>query len=109
MANQTDLLPIFTDLLAYAGDENAMNGYSGTPRTEPLVDLSEFVANVKKILLMPADISSKVFVLKGVFDRANEDDKQELINYIDEYEVNPMRGGRRSRKTKRNKRKTRRV
>jgi hypothetical protein len=107
MNGPTDLLDKFTQLLAYLGDEGAKDGYrngtnnAGNPkysvpiRSTPSPDLGNVVNSVKDFLMMPSDIVKKVYDFKAIFDNANQESKDELINYMNEYEAAPMRGGKR--------------
>lgn len=121
-----DLLDKFTQLLAYAGDNGAKDGYflrsnnSGNPvysipiRSESLsgVELKNLANQIKNLLEsgkplvnIPTDITKKANSLKEEYNVSDKETKEELIEYIDTYEANPMQGGMRQR----NKRKSRKL
>ena len=112
------LLDKFTQILAYVGDEGAKDGYflntnnAGNPvysipiRSESLSgeELENLVRQIKKLLEnnkplvnIQDDIAKKAQSLKAAFDKvANKNIKNELIDYIGEFEVNPIQGGKRN-------------
>ena len=108
-----NLLDRMTKLLAYVGDEGAQDGYPGaTFRDVPLSDnqIRTLVNTIIELLNMPNDIKIKVTNLKNMFDEATDDEKRGLIEYLRDYEVNGMHGGRirNTKKRRNNKKKTRR-
>ena len=117
MNDANELLVEFTNLLAYIGDEGAKNGYSGTIRDPPLTDdqLKSFkhivyfklFGNQEDTLMkLPDDIKSKVLALKDLVKESSLEKKNELRAYIHEYHPNyRMKGGKRSKKSKKTKRK----
>ncbi len=127
MNNSNSLLEKMTELLAYAGDEGAKDGYivssnnnnnnnarnnkySIPIRNVPLSDeeLEDLVSQLKNLLEndeplvgIPEDIAKKANSLKAAFDKvASTNIKDELIEYISAFEVNPMQGGARKRNNK---------
>ena len=108
-----ELLDNFTQLLAYAGDDGAKDGYllhannSGNPvysipirieglsgsGLENLVNqIKNLLENNESLVNIPNDITKKAKVLKEAYDKVcNKEVKYELIKYIDNYESNPMR------------------
>lgn len=131
----SDLLDKITQLLGYAGDNGAKDGYflrennSGNPvysipiRAEALSgsDLENLVNQIKNLLEndeplvnIPNDITKKAMGLKEAYDKvSNKEVKDELIEYINSYEANPIQGGKRnkrkSRKSKRVSKKIRKI
>lgn len=108
-----NLLDEMTQILAYIGDRDAQDGYpDATFRDEPLSvnQIERLIATIIALLNMPDDVKFKVTNLKNMFDAATDDEKTELLNYLRDYEVNGMHGGRRrNTKNRRNtKKKTRR-
>jgi hypothetical protein len=122
MSHSSDLLDKMTQILAYAGDEGAKDGYylrsnnNGNPvysvqiRSDPLesTELEEFVNKLKEFLEngtpldnVPSDLIKKVNVLKAEFEKSKEDEKAELIQYLSDYEVDYRMHGGRIRKIKR--------
>jgi hypothetical protein len=134
--NSPDLMDTFTKLLAHLGDDCAKNGYqtnaqdpTGINEEDPtkiprktindamrliiVKDIGKFLQG-NKVTFPNEYILEKVRALKALYDKRSDDEKAFLISYIEKYEVNPMRGGKRSKKPSRkskkrkiNKRKTR--
>lgn len=108
----SDFLDKITQLLAYSGDDAAKDGYflfldnSGNPvysipiRVEALSgsDLENLINQIKNLLEndeplvnIPDDIIKKASDLKKVYDKVScKKVKDELIEYIDNYEAMPM-------------------
>jgi hypothetical protein len=111
---ESRLLDQFTRLLAYMGDEDAMDGYrndsSVIGRSPPLDgDARKKVVRVIRALFdVDDDIIEKAMALKRETGSASAsaEEKAELLQYMEEYEnMNNMRGGLRRRKTKKRSRK----
>lgn len=133
MNNQEDpnaLLDKFTQLLAYAGDSGAKDGYflrynndekpvySIPIRDEALSEenlaqlvkkIKKFIKNNKPINGFPADIMTKISELKNLYESVKDKStKKELIEYMSDYTANSgMHGGTR-KKLRRRSKKTRR-
>ena len=129
--NSPDLMDTFTKILAHLGDDCAKNGYQ-TNAQDPtgnvedptriprntindamrfiiVKDIGKFLQG-NKVTFPNECILEKVRALKALYDKSSDDEKAFLISYIEEYEINPMRGGKRSkkrgRKSKRSKKRT---
>lgn len=130
MEDPNALLDNFTQLLAYAGDAGAKDGYflrhnnddkpiySIPIRDEPLSEetlvalvkkIKKFIKNNKPINGVPSDIIIKITELKDLYDATKAtSSKKELIQYIGDYGANSgMHGGTRKKLRQRSK-KTRR-
>jgi hypothetical protein len=129
MEDPNALLDKFTQLLAYAGDAGAKDGYflhynnekpiySIPIRDEPLSEetlvalvkkIKKFIKNNKPINGVPPDIIIKITELKDLYDATKAtSSKKELIQYIGDYVANSgMHGGTRKKIRQRSK-KTRR-
>jgi hypothetical protein len=119
MANSSKLLDTFTQLLAYMGDEGAQDGYnninirdesiSPAQRTRMVKKMIDFIANDTRLSGIPEDIKAKVIALKDlVNDPIYSEQKEELLDYMREYNADDtMRGGSRRRKTQRKTRRRR--
>ena len=128
MGDPNALLDTFTQILAYIGNDGAKDGYfshrtnTGTPvysiaiRSSPLPEdsVQDLVDQIKGHLEtgtvlhdIPEDVVNKINELKVLYDSTEDAEaKEELIQYINDFEVNPgMQGGKRSYR----KRKTRRT
>lgn len=114
-----ELRDTFTRLLAYMGDEGAMDGYLNengtysTPiRPSPLQpnQIWNIVQNVLFLLrddqpinpLIPADIRSRISALKRKFNKPSSAyERGFLILTIEDFDIYEMHGGRRRRSTRR--------
>jgi hypothetical protein len=96
-----DLLDEFTQVLAYVGDAQAKDGYGPelAQREEPLSDatIDELIEKTKALLQtgkaivdLPADILCKINYLKQLYDNSTINEKQELLDYLNTYESQPM-------------------
>jgi hypothetical protein len=123
--NSPDLMDTFTELLAHLGDKCAKNGYQ-TNAQDPtgneedptritrntiseamrliVEDIGKFLQG-NKVTFPNECILEKVRALKALYDKSSDDEKAFLISYILKYEVNPMRGGKRSKKPSRKSKK----
>lgn len=97
----TDLLDEFTQILAYAGDALAKDGYGSEleESEEPLSDecIIELIEKTKELLKsnraiadLATDILNKINNLKQLYDKSTDNEKQELLDYLNTYEINPM-------------------
>ena len=120
MINSGGLLGKVTELLAYAGDEEAQDGYllnnnsySIAFRSEPLSQkqLKDLLKKVKGLLKkntplsgIPDNIHTRVMELKDSYESSEKKDKDELLEYLEDLEIGGMRGGthkyKRSRKSR---------
>ena len=90
------LLDTFTQLLAYMGDANALDGYAMKPRKRRLTP--EMICTIVKAILdylehdipmsyVPEDIVARVLTLKELsVDNKYSSQYSELIEYIRDYE-----------------------
>lgn len=115
MANSNKLLDTFTQLLAYMGDEGAQDGYINSNisiRDEPISssecnrivnNMRNYIAGDAELYNVPEDIMLKVVALKELANNPMYlDQKNELLEYMAEYNAeNGMRGGSRRRKSRR--------
>lgn len=115
MANSNKLLDTFTQLLAYMGDEGAQDGYINSNisiRDEPISssecnrivnNMRNYIAGDAELYNVPEDIMLKVVALKELANNPMYlDQKNELLEYMAEYNAeNGMRGGLRRRKSRR--------
>lgn len=122
----SDLLDAFTQLLAYVGDEGAKDGYflrrdpSGNPvysipiRAKSLADekiadlvnqLPTFLTQDTTLAGFPDDIVKKATNLKELYNStASVSTKQELIDYMNEFEGSVgMQGGLRKKAMRKSK------
>ena len=96
LIDDSKLLDTFTQLLAYMGDVNALDGYTMKPRSQQLTQ--EMIRTIVKVILdylehdiamsfVPDDIVSRVLKLKELtVDNRYSSQYAELIEYIREYE-----------------------
>lgn len=132
--NSPDLMDTFTKLLAHLGDYCAKNGYqpnaqdpianenedptriarnaiNPNTRLKIVKDIGEFLQGKNGAKFPSMDIYQnqciieKVRALKALYNKSSDDEKAFLISYIEEYEINPMRGGKRSKKPSRKSKK----
>jgi hypothetical protein len=131
--NSPDLMDTFTELLVHLGDKCAKNGYQ-TNAQDPtgneedptriprntindamrliiVKDIGKFLTDTHDFQFPSMDIYQnqciieKVRSLKALYDKSSDDEKAFLISYIEKYEVNPMSGGKRSKKPSRKSKK----
>lgn len=102
--DESRLLDQFTRLLAYMGDEYALDGYRNDPsvivRIEPLDDdeRKTVVKAIHAFFRVDADIVEKVIALKKEADGEYSEQKGELIQYM--ADMADMEGGGRHRRGK---------
>ena len=95
----------FTRLLAYMGDERALDGYTNITPISESADIQQFVENVKEIFArmeaIPEGVRGKVVELLNTSYNTNPEEKAELIEYIEEFDASQgMMGGKRKRARK---------
>lgn len=120
MEGPNTLLDKFTQILAYIGDEGAKDGYflrsnnAGNPiysiniRAEPLSEesLIKLVKRIKSLLKnnkvvtdFSPDVVRKANELKTLYDSTADNSlKEELIEYMSNFNSNGMHGGRKTKR-----------
>ena len=90
------LLDTFTELLAYMGDMNALDGYSIKHRQRPLSPegirivikaILDYLEHDITLTYIPDDIAARIIALKSLtIDAKYSNQYAELIEYIRDYE-----------------------
>ena len=90
------LLDTFTELLAYMGDANALDGYSIKHRQRPLSPegirivvkaILDYLEHDITLTYIPDDIAARILKLKSLtIDAKYSNQYAELIEYIRDYE-----------------------
>ena len=96
MEDGSKLLDTFTQLLAYMGDPNALDGYSIKPRHRPLTPdgirivvkaILDYLEHDITLTYIPEDIVERILLLKSLtIDARYSSQYTELIEYIRDYE-----------------------